>query len=204
MPLLIFYKHVRIYPPYTNQIRWRNATYNCPQTPIIHRSNKYFNCVSDKRQRNGHKFRWFHFISLTQYNTHTHTHTHSNTDDTDESFLTILLIVLQWIRTVFNLFITEQSIFDASHTSAISNGAFEHITIHNNWWHNVTKPSLYQFIIRFHPIHMHGEPACSGQRVRGNINGHSKKSLHAQHFVTRRCHCHTVLLKTKSLFDNSR
>lgn len=57
------------------------------------------------------------------------------------------------VRTVFNLFIGEQSIFDASHTSVISNGAFEHITIHNDWWHNVTKPSLYQFIIRLNIGH---------------------------------------------------
>lgn len=65
-----------------------------------------------------------------------------------------IVLVAKWIRTVFNLFITEQSIFDASHTSVISNGAFEHITIHNDCWHNVTKPSLYQFIIRLN-IHMH-------------------------------------------------
>lgn len=107
-----------LYIGHNNWVRALKRGQQLSTKPIFHLSSKYFNCVSDERQRNGMNVDDGVFCSFAD----------SVTDHKrmmKARFLTITLdCILVWIRTVFNLFITGQSIFDASHTSAISKWCF--------------------------------------------------------------------------------
>lgn len=77
--------------------------------------------------------------------------------------------VNEWLKIVFNLFITEQSIFDASHTSASLNGAFEHITIYTMTG-DIMSPSHHYINLLYAPvIYMHEPNGISSKWIDDSV-----------------------------------
>lgn len=76
------------------------------------------------------------------------------------------------MKIVFNLFITEQSIFDASHTSASSNGAIEHITIHTHTMTgDIMSPSHHYINLLYASvIYMHEPSGTSSKWIDDSVD----------------------------------
>lgn len=78
------------------------------------------------------------------------------------------------MKLVFNLFITEQSIFDASHTSASSNGAFEHITIHTMTGDIMSPSHHYINLLYASVIYMHEPNGISSIWIDDSVYIHKR------------------------------
>lgn len=77
----------------------------------------------------------------------------------------------EWMKIVFNLFITEQSIFDASHTSASSNGgAIEHITIHTMTGDIMSPSHHYINLLYASVIYMHEPSGTSSKWIDDSVH----------------------------------